>query len=113
MALAVETPVVGDTVMFLSAGFRVYDDFPSGAPVGPHVAFVDCLDTFRVEEVRYALHARPRQRSWSRRRRGPPPPDKLLVAVRITSRNGTILWTIFSKGEHPRMEVVDPMMTVV
>jgi hypothetical protein len=109
----VEMPVVGDTVMFLSAGFRVYDDFPSGSPVGPHVTFVDCLDLFVVGEVRYALYALPRPRGGRRRRRGPPPPDQLLVAVRLTSRNGTILWTIFSKGEHPRMEVVDPSMTVV
>ena len=108
----VEMPVVGDTVMFLSAAFQVYDDFPSGSPVGPHVAFVDCLDLFVVEDVRQALYAVPRQRGGRRRRRGPPP-EVLYVAVRLTSANGTILWTLFSKGEHPRMEVIDPSLTIV
>ena len=108
----VETPVVGDTVMFLRAAFQVYDDFPDGSPVGPEVAFVDCLQLFVVEDVRETLLAMPRQRGGRRRRRGPLQ-DELVVAVRLQSANGTMLWTIFSKGEHHRMEVVDPSMRLV
>ena len=108
----VEMPVVGDTVMFLSAAFQVYDDFPTGAPVGPHVAFVDWRNMFVVEDVREALYAAPRQRGGRRRRHGPPP-DELLVAVQLRSTNGTILWSVFSKGEHARMEICDPSLILV
>ena len=112
----VEMPVVGDTVMFLSAAFQVYDDFPTGAPVGPHVAFVDWRNVYAVEDVRQALLAVqstslavPRRR----RRRGGPPPDVLLVAVKLSSTNGTMVWAIFSNGEHARMEICDPSLVLV
>ena len=107
----VETPVVGDTMMFLSSAFQVYDDFPSGTPVSPYVAFVDCLATFVVEEVREALFTVPRNRRGSRRRG--PPHEVLAVAVRLPAANGTIIWTISSKGDHPRMEILEPSLTIV
>ena len=107
----IETPVVGDTVAFLSPAFQVYDDFPSGAPVSPYTAFVDFLATFVVQEFREALYTVPRRRRGSRRRG--PPHEVMVVAVRLTAANGTIIWTIFSKGEHPRMEIVDPSLTIV
>ena len=104
-------PVVGDTVMFLSAAFQVYDDFPTGAPVRPHVAFVDWRNMFAVEDVRQALYAVPRPRG--RRRRHGPPPDELLVAVQLRSTNDTLLWSVFSHGEHARMEICDPSLILV
>ena len=110
MAL-VEAPDVGDTVAFLSPAFQVYDDFPSGALVSPYTAFVDFLATFVLEEVREALSTVSRRRRGSRRRG--PPYEVMVVAVRLTAANGTIIWTIFSKGEHPRMEIVEPSLTIV
>ena len=108
-----EVPVVGDIVMFLSPAFRVYDDFPTGAPVSPHVAFLDWRNVYVVEDVRQALFAEPRRRRGPRRRRHGPPPDELLVAVQLRSTNGTLLWTVFSKGERPRMEIFDPELVLV
>ena len=108
----VEMPVVGDVVMFLSHAFQVYDDFPTGAPVRPHVAFVDWRNMFAVEDVRQALFAVRRQRGGRRRRHGPPP-DELLAAVQLRSTNGTLLWSVFSKGEHARMEMCDPSLILV
>ena len=108
----VEMPVVGDTVMFLSAAFQVYDDFPTGAPVGPHVAFVDWRNVYAVEDVRQALFAVPRRRRGPRRRGGPPQ-DVLAVAVKLSSTNGTMVWAIFCTGEHARMEICDPSLILV
>ena len=86
----VEMPVVGDLVMFLSHAFQVCDDFPTGSPVGPHVAFVDWRNVFRVEEVRQALYETPRRRRGPRRRGGAPS-EVLLVAVKLSSTNGTMV----------------------
>ena len=106
-----QMPVVGDTVMFLSAAFQVYDDFPTGAPVSPFTAFVDYLATFVVEDVRAAISTVPRRRRGNRRRG--PPQEVMVTAVRLTTDNGTMVWTIFSKGGHPRMEIVDPSLILV
>jgi hypothetical protein len=108
----VEMPVVGDLVMFLSHAFQVYDEFPTGSPVGPDVAFVDWRNVFRVEDVRQALYEVPRRRRGPRRRGGAPP-DVLLVAVKLSSTNGTMVWAIFSNGEHARMEICDPSLILV
>ena len=95
----IETPVVGDLVAFRSPAFQVYDDFPTGAPVSPYTAFVDYLASFVVQEVREALYTVPRRRRGSRRRG--PPQEVMVVAVRLATGNGTMVWSIFSKGEHP------------
>ena len=107
----VEMPVVGDTMMFLSAAFQVYDDFPTGAPVSPFTAFVDSLATFVVEDVRAAISTVPRRRRGNRRRG--PPQEVMVTAVRLTTDNGTMVWAMFSKGDHPRMEMIPPLVDLV
>ena len=107
----IETPVVGDTVAFRSPAFQVYDDFPTGAPVSPYTAFVDYLATFVVEDVRAALSTVPRRRRGGRRRG--PPQEVMVTAVRLTTDNGTMVWAMFSKGDHPRMEMIPPLVDLV
>ena len=105
----IENPVVGDLLFFIAPGFKVYDDFPTGAPVSPYVAFVNYYDAIRVEEVREGWYPLPRRRVGRRGRRGPPQ-ELLYVGVRFTSDNGTVLWATFSRGDTQPMEVVqDPV----
>ena len=101
----IENPVVGDTLFFITPGFKVYDDFPTGAPVSPYVAFVDHYRAIRIEEIREEWYPLPRRRVGRRGRRGPPQ-ELLYVWVRFTSDNGTGLWTNFSRGDTQFMEVV-------
>ena len=101
-----DVPLVGDNVYFLSPAFRVYDDFPHGVTVRPHVAFLDWRNLYAVEDVRQAVVADYRRQ---RGRRGPRTrSDEVLVGVQLRSTNGTLVWTVFSKGERPRMEIFDP-----
>ena len=92
----IETPVVGDMLGFREEAPRVYDNFPTGAPVPPTVAFVDFSRSIRVEEVReqWVNSGGMCVNGYHRRDR-----DELYVAVMFTSDNGTVLWTLFSKGE--------------
>jgi len=106
----IENPVVGDLLFFIAPGFKVYDDFPTGAPVSPYVAFVNYYDAIRVEEIREGWYPLPRNRRGSRRRG--PPHEVLYVGVRFTSDNGTVLWATFSRGDTQFMEAFEGLVHV-
>ena len=75
-------------------------------------AFVDFNRAVRVEEVREAWFVVEEQEGRRRRRRRAraPPREALFVAVRFTSENGTVPWTLSSKGDTQVMDVVeDPL----
>ena len=107
----IENPVVGELLFFIAPGFKVYDDFPTGAPFSPYVAFVNYYDAIRVEEVREGWYPLPRRRVGRRGRRGPPQ-ELLYVGVRFTSDNGTVLWATFSRGDTQFMEVFEGLVYV-
>lgn len=107
----------GSLVAFDRPDHRFYDTFPGGRIVKPTVAFVDLQLHKRVLEVREAWFTAegPRRRGRRNRRRGETPlPDleQIVTAVRIRSENGTMVWTLFAKGNIQLMSVIDERVWV-
>ena len=107
----------GYLVAFDRPDHRFYDDFPGGKIVKPAEAFVDIQLQKRVLEVREAWFTAegPRRRGRrNRRRRGTPLPEleQIITTVRIRSENGTMVWTIFAKGNFQLMSVIDERVWV-
>ena len=113
----IDTVSRGYLVAFDRLDHRFYDTFPGGRIVKPTEAFVDLQLHKRVLEVREAWFTAegPRRRGRRNRRRGGTPlPDleQIATAVRIRSENGTMVWTLFAKGNIQLMSVIDERVWV-
>ena len=90
--MAPTAPVVGDIMSFRYPDERVhrfYNAFPHGRRVKPFEAYVDLHGTFMVVYVEIAWKA-----------------GVEYISVQFRSHNGTMLWTVYSKGDHELLEYI-------
>jgi hypothetical protein len=90
--MATTIPRVGNIMAFRYPDdkiHRFYNAFPHGRRVKPFEAYVDLHGTFVVTDVEIAWKA-----------------GVEYISVEFRSHNGTMLWTVYSKGDHELLEYI-------